>query len=149
MRSLLVAVLCILAAGQDLCAQAWQTAAPRLHPGVRIRIEKTDSTKTKGTVAAVGSDTLSIERKGGAETITVAGIRKIWIRRGRLRSYAPLMGAAAGAGTLGAIASRPSMDFTGKGVALFAGIGAGAGALIGWVIRADAKDELVYDSATN
>lgn len=58
-----------------------------------------------------------------------------------------LIGAAAGAGITAPIYARPSSDLTILGVVIFLAIGVGTGALVGWVIDAIDKKEVVLYQA--
>lgn len=59
--------------------------------------------------------------------------------------FAPLIGAAAG-GLMNLIWVTRDGDLTGTGNALWAGLGAGIGALAGLVVRETAPYRLVYDA---
>ncbi|MCP5114687.1 MAG: hypothetical protein GY953_27985, partial [bacterium] len=61
-------------------------------------------------------------------------VRKVTAKRGKVR-YAPLIGAAGGALTMTYLTTRRGSDFTGEGVAIYAGIGAAIGAGIGGLVR--------------
>jgi simple sugar transport system permease protein len=92
------------------------------------------------------ADAITIQLKSGtSETISQKDVRKVTAKRNAY-NYAPLIGAAAGATTLGVLASRPRMDFTGTGKVMFAAVGAGIGALVGWAVRAAGNDELIYQA---
>ena len=119
----------------------------RLQPGRELMVETLEpKRKLKGTLVQRESDAITIQLKDGtSETISRQNVRKVMAKR-KAYNYAPLIGAAAGATSLGIYASAPRMDFTGTGRAMFAVIGAGIGALVGWAFQAAGNDELIYQA---
>lgn len=147
---MLKGVALFVCVGQVLNAQVdpwlyWSLS--QLKPGRGLTVETfPPKRKVKGIFAGRDADAITLQLKSGtAETISRRSIRKVTAKR-KAYDYAPLAGAAAGAITLGTIASRPKWDFTGGAVAWLTGIGAGIGALVGWAIRAAGNDELIYQA---
>ncbi|HWR52568.1 MAG TPA: hypothetical protein VN428_15765 [Bryobacteraceae bacterium] len=149
-KPLLVLIMGLALAGQLLNAQPdpWRlwNLSP-LQPGRELTVETFQpKRKVKGTFIAKDREAITIQLKSGtSETISRQNVRKVTAKRNAY-NYAPLIGAAAGATTLGVLASRPRMDFSGTGKAMFAAIGAGIGALVGWAVRAAGNDELIYQA---
>ncbi len=141
----------MMIAGQLLTAQAdpWASwALARLRPGRELTVETSaPSRKLKGTLVSRDANGITLQLKSGAsETLSRESIRKVTAKR-KGYNYAPLIGAGAGAGIMGILTGRPKMDFTGGDVAMFTAIGAGAGAAIGWAVRAAGNDELIYQAS--
>lgn len=141
---------CFVLMGQLLNAQedAWQYwSLSRLQPGRELIVETVQpKRKLKGTFVQRDADAITIQlRSGTSETISRQSIHQVTAKRTGY-NYAPLIGAGAGATIVGALASRPKMDLTGTGVAFFAVVGAGIGALVGWAVRAAGNDELIYQA---
>jgi hypothetical protein len=150
MKHLLLLTIGFALIGQLLNAQTdpWRNwSLTRLTPGRELTIETFQpKRKLKGVFVGKDADAITLQLKSGpSEAIARQDIRKVTAKR-RSYDYAPLIGAAAGATTLGAIASRPRMDLTATGVAMFACIGAGIGAAIGLAVRAAGNDELIYQA---
>lgn len=150
MHRLLASIVCCAAVAQLLTAQSdpWRHwYLDKLQPGRQVTAETLPPKRTvKGTFIGRDDDAITMRLKSGAsESISRQAIGKLTAKRNAYK-YAPLIGAVAGATTLGVIASRPRMDFTGTAVAAFAAVGAGIGALAGWAVKAVGDDELIYQA---
>jgi len=118
----------------------------QLQSGRTVRIETTQPER-KLRCRFVSSDQsgITVEHGGKSETIARANVRKVQAERGPMR-YAPLIGAAAGGAVFAAVLAKSGLDIVPSGKALFAGVGAGIGALGGLGIRALGRYSLIYEA---
>jgi hypothetical protein len=134
-------VLGILIFSDSLTAQGklglkdWGNVA-KVSPGVQVNIKLMDKRKNlKGELVSSDDNGVSVTLADGTSTtIGKTSIREIQAS-GKKRQFAPLVGSAAGAIALGAVASRPRFDLVGSAVALAAGAGAAIGFGLGMAFR--------------
>jgi hypothetical protein len=147
-----ILLLCVLSsafveAQVDLKPQPWHrwSNVAALPPGTEVKVKTAGPAGVwKGTLARVEDRSLLLVLAGGTQKeIGIAQVRQV-SRVRKAVTYAPLIGAVAGALVMTLLASRQGSDFTGAGVAGFAGIGAGIGAAGGMGVRAFAGSALVF-----
>ena len=109
-----------------------------LGAGHQIQVVEMNSKKVSGAFVNVTDAGISLQGPSGEQTILRQDVRRVKLmeNKHRLRNAAigAVIGAAAGAGTLGGLvnSSEGGFNFTGQGAA----IGAGAGAVIGAIVGA-------------
>jgi hypothetical protein len=116
-------------------AKGWGNLS-RVPTGSQVRVELFQpKTQVKGTLSSWDGNGITVESANGkSETIGKPNIRRIQAK-GRISKYAPVIGAAAGAITLGVITSRPRFDFVSSFVAVCAAVGGLAGFGVGMSMR--------------
>lgn len=133
--------LLLLLAGHSLVGQSapnssgWSNLSTvPIGSHVRMDLVQPES-KLKGTLSSVDEAGITLDLGDGRmQTIGKTRVRKLQAR-GKIRKHAPVIGAAAGAVVLGALASRPGFDFVPSFVALCAAAGGLAGFGIGMSVR--------------
>jgi hypothetical protein len=116
---------------------SWE-ALSALGAGHKIQVVEMNSKKVSGAFVSATDAGISLQGPGGEQTIARQDVRRVKLmeNKHRLRNAAigAVIGAAAGAGTLGGLvnSSEGGFNFTGQGAA----IGAGAGAVIGAIVGA-------------
>ncbi|HOQ48007.1 MAG: hypothetical protein ACM3S5_04445 [Rhodospirillales bacterium] len=141
-RFLVIQVLAL----QALASQPqrdWNSIS-RLRPGRKVTVQLDRPKVTvKGAFVSADNATITVlQARGGTRLIARDTIRRVTASRGAAKS-APLIGAAAGAGTFAAIGQ--GWDLSGAGTAVVVAGGAAIGALIGLLIRGIRGDELIYE----
>lgn len=130
---------------QSLPAQSWKewSNLQALRPGANLKIQlRQKGSAVKGTLVKFDDAGIEVRLKdGGGRTVARPEVRRVLASDGARRN-APLIGAAAGAATLGVISAQERFDFTPTGVLLFAGIGA----LIGFGIGSAFRTTIVYEA---
>lgn len=114
----------------------------RLRPGRKITVQLEKAAVKGAFVSADDASITVLLGGGGTRLIARDTIRRVTASRGAAKS-APLIGAAAGAGTFAAIGS--GWDLSGAGTAVVVAGGAAIGALIGLLVRGTRGDELIYE----
>lgn len=135
------------AAAQEDPWRHWRLS--RLQPGRQVEVYALRPERTlQGVFLSRGTDAIAIALKSGSvETIPRQDVRKLIARR-EAYDRAPLIGAAIGGGAFAVVvgANRGELDFTGPAVAVFALLGAGIGAAVGFVVRAGGRNEVIYQA---
>jgi len=140
MRKLLILIFVLAipcAAFGQTDQSSWENLSA-LGAGHRIQVVEMNSKKVSGAFVNFTVAGISLQGAGGEQTISRQDVRsvKLMENKHRLRNAAigAVIGAAAGAGTLGGLvnSSEGGFNFTGQGAA----IGAGAGAVIGAIVGA-------------
>lgn len=150
-RALRQSVLLVLVAqvfGPEALAnnigREWDNVS-RLSPGRWLTVEITHSkSKVKGTFVSADAAGITIQLGSGeSQTIARDTINRITSNR-KLRKAA-LIGAAAGAATIGGVGVEGG-DLSGAGVAAVVAGGAAFGALMGCIIQAARGPDVIYEA---
>lgn len=151
-KALSFIVCCLIAVSASMAAQTPSTPLTdwnnlgRLVPGRDVTVHlSSPKSKVKGAFVSYSEDAVAVRLKNGvSQTLGKVTVRKISASRGRARTSV-LIGAAAGAIVMTTLSVREG-DFNAFGYVVFAGGGAGIGALFGYLGHAIGGSELIYES---
>lgn len=134
----------LLAGALALAEEGW-ARLDRLAPGREVTIHLRSKEKARGSYVSHAADSITISREDGSKLTAAKNDVARLVARRRVAGKAAAAGAVAGALPM-VILTSGAEDFSAAGVLLYGGIGAGIGALSGWLIGRAAGSETVYDS---
>lgn len=136
---------CLFVAPRRAQADDWDRVL-QLRTGERLRIQLREASRVLGTLESVRSDGLTISIHGTHSVATRESVRRIDRDRAVPRTL-PWLGMTIGAIWMGSQVAQEG-DFTAFGRAMWTGIGAGIGGLIGAGVRRASRFEPVYRADT-